>query len=421
VREGNLPEKEVAAALKLQKDEFPEGIPECGADGLRFGLLAYTVQGRDINLDISRVVGYRQFCNKLWNAIKFAMLHLTADKWTPVPQADLLDELATSPHLAPRDRWILSRLSATIESATTALATYQFGDAASTLYGFWLYELCDYYLELIKPVMAGDVASAAAAGGDVATAQRLARGTLLVCLELGLRLLHPLMPFVTEELWQRLPGRGLAWRADGSHPDPESIMIAPWPKALPGAIRPDVEAAFKDFQSVLRVARSLRSDADLKPSVEASVYLVVADAARRVTLGDTHHRDLMTLLRAKSAVVLPTTEGVEDGCSVGLVDETVSVYLALKGFVKPEEEIAKLTKRAAKLAADQERLAKKMGLKEYATRVSAEVRDADAAAVVAVAQQAEVIARLIAQYRSWAAEAAGSDAAAASGGAGGSA
>jgi valyl-tRNA synthetase len=120
VHEGNLPPKEVEGAIKAQKADFPDGIPECGADALRFGLLAYTVQGRDVNLDINRVVGYRQFCNKLWNATRFAMAHLTKDKYSPKPMEDTLEELISSPSLALRDRWILSRLN----HATTAASAW---------------------------------------------------------------------------------------------------------------------------------------------------------------------------------------------------------------------------------------------------------------------------------------------------------
>jgi valyl-tRNA synthetase len=122
VRDGNLPPKEVEAALKAQKLDFPKGIPECGADALRFGLLAYTVQGRDVNLDVNRVVGYRQFCNKLWNATRFALAHLTPDKYAPRPSLDTVDELAASPHLAVRDRWILSRLNHAITTASASRA-----------------------------------------------------------------------------------------------------------------------------------------------------------------------------------------------------------------------------------------------------------------------------------------------------------
>jgi len=127
ISEGNLPAKEVEAALKAQKLDFPDGIPECGADALRFGLLAYTVQGRDVNLDINRVVGYRQFCNKLWNATRFALAHLTPEKYKPVPLGDTVEELATSPHLAVRDRWILSRLNHAIATTSEcALPAFSF-------------------------------------------------------------------------------------------------------------------------------------------------------------------------------------------------------------------------------------------------------------------------------------------------------
>ena len=156
MRESNLPEKEVAKALEGQRKDFPEGIPECGADALRFGLLAYTVQaraghcggsgrgeggraaqppvpsspsplqGRDINLDISRVVSYRMFCNKLWNATRFALLNLVPGKYEHRPLQDMLDEVAAAaPGLPPRDRWILSRLSFACKAVNDAIASYQ--------------------------------------------------------------------------------------------------------------------------------------------------------------------------------------------------------------------------------------------------------------------------------------------------------
>ncbi|CAM9956367.1 unnamed protein product, partial [Hapterophycus canaliculatus] len=130
--------------------DFPQGIPECGADALRFGLLAYTVQGRDVNLDIARVVGYRNFCNKLWNAVRFALNYLTDVS----PPLDLASELAASlDSAAPRDRWILSRLNVAVSDCNRCLNEYKFGDATQVAYSFWLYDLCDTYLELIKPVV----------------------------------------------------------------------------------------------------------------------------------------------------------------------------------------------------------------------------------------------------------------------------
>ena len=124
---GNLVEKEIAKAEKGQKLDFPDGIPECGADALRFGLLAYTVQGRDVNLDINRVVAYRQFCNKLWNATKFAMLNLKAPF---APKADFEGFVAGGVALPVRDRWVLNRLAATAVKCNDSLRSYSFAASA---------------------------------------------------------------------------------------------------------------------------------------------------------------------------------------------------------------------------------------------------------------------------------------------------
>ena len=432
IRGGNLPPKEVETALKGQRTDFPEGIPECGADALRYGLLAYTLQGRDINLDIARVVGYRQFCNKLWNATRFALANLRTSAaapedaaaapaaavslYTPVPLGDALAEL-TGPSwgsLAPRDQWILSRLDAAAGACNEALGRYAFASACASAYDFWLYELCDYYLELIKPLMQGDAASAAAApGGDVAAAQRLSRMTLAVCLDAGLRLLHPFMPFVTEELWQRLPGRGGAWHADGLHPDPPSIMVAPYPTRLGGALGGEGGAAtaarlgatFGVFKDVVRAGRVQRQDADIPPSREAAFSVVVAgdDSASRAALA-AHHRDLLTLLRA-SAVTITAGAGGEAGgegaSSVAVVSESVALHLHLKGLVDPAQELKKLAARALRVADDAERLRKRVTAAGYEEKVPADVRAANAEALEALDKQAAIIGALQAQYQAW--------------------
>jgi valyl-tRNA synthetase len=136
---GNLPPKEVARAKKNNELEFPTGIPECGADALRFGLLAYTVQGRDINLDVSRIVAYRMFCNKLWNATRFALRYLSDF----VPAPTLLDDLMTSGKLATRDRFMISRLMKGTRSVDESLSSYRFGDAQQAIYSLWIDDICD--------------------------------------------------------------------------------------------------------------------------------------------------------------------------------------------------------------------------------------------------------------------------------------
>lgn len=209
--EGNLPEKEIEKAKAGQARDYPNGIPECGADALRFGLLAYTLQGRNVNLDINRVVGYRQFCNKVWQAMRFGLRYWGDNYKFP-------GSLKPGEGLQWEDKWILSRLSACAEKTNSAFEKYEFAHATTSTYSFFRYELCDVYMELLKPRFYGEATSSA-----VEEDRRVAREVFYVCFDWILRLMHPLLPFLTEECYQRLP------------PSPskcESIVIAPFPKAV---------------------------------------------------------------------------------------------------------------------------------------------------------------------------------------------
>lgn len=184
--------------------------------------MSYTAQGRDVNLDIKRVVAYRHWCNKLWNAIRFAMLNL-GPGFAPAAALD--------PAGLPFPcRWILSKLDRAVAAIVAGMEAYDFSTATSAAYAWWQYDLCDVFIELMKPVVSADDAAPGAAAAKAAT-----RATLWVCLETGLRLLHPFMPFVTEELWQRLP-RGEGRAAEGS------IMLAPYPAPQEGWADEGVEA-----------------------------------------------------------------------------------------------------------------------------------------------------------------------------------
>ncbi|KAK7256894.1 hypothetical protein RIF29_30453 [Crotalaria pallida] len=186
---GNLDPKELATAIEGQKKDFPNGIEECGTDALRFALVSYTAQSDKINLDIQRVVGYRQWCNKLWNAVRFAMSKLGDDY---IPPASL------NPDAYPFScQWILSVLNKTISKTLKSLESFEFSQATTAVYSWWQYQLCDVFIEVIKPYFAGN-------DPKFTSERRFAQDTLWFCLDNGLRLLHPFMPFVTEELWQRL-------------------------------------------------------------------------------------------------------------------------------------------------------------------------------------------------------------------------
>jgi len=198
----NLDPREIEKAKAGQKQDYPQGIPECGSDALRFALCAYITQARDINLDINRVQGYRFFCNKLWNATKFALLYFTGSEKFDT-------ELSASDAINQMDAWVLSRLASAIETCNSGFESYDFAAATSACYAFWLYDLCDVYLECLKPIFQS--------GSE--KQQAAARRTLYVCLDFGLRLLSPFMPFITEELYQRLPR---------ANPAP-SICVASYP------------------------------------------------------------------------------------------------------------------------------------------------------------------------------------------------
>ncbi|KAK0403635.1 hypothetical protein QR680_017043 [Steinernema hermaphroditum] len=205
---GNLDPKELKIAMAGQKRDYPEGIPECGVDALRFALMAYTSQGRDINLDVLRIRGYRHFCNKIWQATKFTMWQLGKEF---VPES----EFKKNGSEATLDLWILSRLSEAVQKCNSGFEEYNFQQVTTAIYNFWLYDFCDVYLEGVKPVFNSK-------SEDKAPAET-ARHVLYHCVETGLRLVCPFMPFITEELWQRLPRRA------NVH-NPLSICIAEYPE-----------------------------------------------------------------------------------------------------------------------------------------------------------------------------------------------
>uniref|UniRef100_A0A8C7PQR9 valine--tRNA ligase n=1 Tax=Oncorhynchus mykiss TaxID=8022 RepID=A0A8C7PQR9_ONCMY len=222
LQDSNLDPVEVEKAKQGQKSDYPTGIPECGTDALRFALCAYTSQGRDINMDVNRILGYRHFCNKLWNAVKFAMRTL-GDNFVPSEKAQE----------SVSDRWILSRLCTAVGLCNAGFQAYDFPAITTAIYNFWLYELCDVYLvRVCLPCLCLPVS------GGVQT--------LFTCLETGLLLLAPIMPFVGEELYQRLPRR----RSQDGHP---SIHVTPYPETE--------EMEF--VMTVVRTIRSLRADYNL--------------------------------------------------------------------------------------------------------------------------------------------------------------
>lgn len=353
---GNLPQKEVARAKKNNQSEFPDGIPECGSDALRFGLLAYTVQGRDINLDVKRVVGYRNFCNKLWNATRFALKYIENFQ----PTATLLEDLFASGKMQTRDKFMMSRLQKGIEAVNDNFTAYKFGDAQQASYQLWMDDLCGIYLELIKPIMNDD-------SEENKDALWAAQATLWLSIETGLRLLHPMMPFVTEELWQRLPGRGTL----GEFEKP-TIMLAPYPECNADYKDEDAEAAMKCTMDIVSACRQLRASYHIKPK-DLTHFFVKTTASEGTVKSQA--KDIMTLGMGSQVDVNPDESAIPETVGAQVVDDTLTIMIDLKGMVNFDMEIARLKKEHKKAEGPMQQLEKKMAAAGYEEKVPEKLKE----------------------------------------------
>uniref|UniRef100_A0A6Q2Y555 valine--tRNA ligase n=1 Tax=Esox lucius TaxID=8010 RepID=A0A6Q2Y555_ESOLU len=304
LNDSNLDPVEVEKAKQGQKSDYPSGIPECGTDALRFALCAYTSQGRDINLDVNRILGYRHFCNKLWNAVKFAMRSL-GDSFVPSEKEGV------------SDRWVLSRLCAAVGLCNAGFQAYDFPAITTAIYNFWLYELCDVYLECVKPVFSR------AEEDSVSQSQAaVCRQTLYTCLETGLRLLAPIMPFVGEELYQRLPRRQ-------SQDASASIHVTSYPETAEFCWHSEEVDRQMDFvMTVVRTIRSLRADYNLTKT-RADCYLQCIDS-ETVTLVEQYSLQIQTLSLSQTVQPVPATGAVPEGCAVAIASDRCTVNLMLK-------------------------------------------------------------------------------------------
>ncbi|XP_061475167.1 valine--tRNA ligase, mitochondrial isoform X2 [Rhineura floridana] len=325
LQNSNLDPREVAIAMEGQRRDFPQGIPECGTDALRFALCSYNAQGDSINLDVAAVENACRFCNKVWNALKFTLAAL-GEGFTPVDPEKVFPSF-------PMDQWILSRLYHTTEDCSRKFEGCELHSVASSIRLFWLHDFCDIYLESVKPVLrSGDPARL------LSTHQ-----TLHSCVDLALRLLSPFMPFLTEELWQRLP------KADSQ--SPPSICVARYPSAehLAHWCQPEEEANFLLVQEVIRAVRALRATYQLTKA-RPTVYLVCPEAVPR-GIYETYREPLQTLSLAGSLRLLPAFEGAElpASCVAAKGHDHTAIYMDLQGLVDLQKELLRLASRQEKL------------------------------------------------------------------------
>jgi len=347
---GNLDPSEVKKAVEGQKKDFPKGISECGTDALRLTLCTYTSQGENINLNVNQIIADRNFCNKMWNVVRFAMKFFPANYNAPSPNFVL-----SGPHRR-EDTWILSRLNEAVEKANSGLEDYNLGRSTLSVKDFILKELCDVYLESLKPLMYREDTYP-----ELPQHRAVALDTLYICLDSVFRLLHPFMPFVTEELWQRLPRRPT---------DPESIMIAEYPSVNEAWKNPAIEAEMSVILEIIHTTRRVRAEYGLTKQ-KPFQCLRTGHQPTSDFLGE-YISTIAFLCQSDDKVRLlkeGEAPGGEENVTVIVPGTPVEVLLNLEGMIDFEKEITSLEKRIVNLDKTIQALKKKRGEKTYASKV----------------------------------------------------
>ncbi|MHB1512992.1 MAG: valine--tRNA ligase [Acidiferrobacter sp.] len=326
---------------KATEREYPEGIPSYGTDALRMTFASLATQGRNINFDLARVDGYRNFCNKLWNATRFVLLN--------TENADCGNEGDYTLNVG--DRWIVSRLQETERAVEEAFRAYRFDLAVQALYGFVWDEYCSWYVEWSKTVLTC---------ADPLTA-RGTRRTLVRVLETALRLLHPLMPFITEILWNRvapLCGR-----------DGPTIMRAPYPHCDTSRIDPRATADMQILMGIISAVRTIRGEMNIAPGARIPVLL---DGASDVAdLVGANEETIMALARLSAITLLPLGAKTPES-AVGLVG-AIRVLVPLEGLIDKTAELRRLAKEIEKIDREIERARAKLERPDFVARAPAAV------------------------------------------------
>ncbi|MBK1703195.1 valine--tRNA ligase [Halochromatium glycolicum] len=420
---------------KQTRKEFPDGIPAFGTDALRFTFAALATTGRDIKLDLGRVEGYRNFCNKLWNASRYVLMNTEGqdcgqDAGTAAGQRPSADTGTTAAQPSPQqavspasaagaaaatmaqghgangpslefsaaDRWVRSRLNATIITVRDALDAYRFDLAAQAIYEFTWSAFCDWYLELSKPVLTSDTASAAAKRGT--------RWTLVQTLETLLRLTHPFMPFITEEIWQKV--RPLASGGDGdahaaigsslsadpasSSPQPTAtIMLAPYPVPDSALDDAEAEAEIDWVQQFILGVRRIKGEMNIAPSKQLPV--LIANASERDRQWIEHARPYLDFLARTESITLLDDEGEAPESAIALVG-AMKILIPMAGLIDKDAELKRLDKEIGKLRADIERIENKLANPSFVDKAPEAVVEKERGRL---ADQTEALANLSAQ------------------------
>ncbi len=334
---------------KATRKQFPEGLAAYGTDALRFTYYSLASTGRDIKFDVGRIEGFRNFCNKIWNAARYVL-----------GQCEGQDCGAGDYTLSLADRWIISSLQRTEAEMEKAFASYRLDFAAQTIYDFVWNEYCDWYLELSKPVLWDANASAAQKAGT--------RRTLIRVLEATLRLLHPLMPFVTEEIWQRVAP--LAGRSDDSINNAKTIMLQEYPRCADERIDPVAEADIAWLKAVILGVRNIRGEMNISPAKEIALLLRNGDPDDRRRANE-NAAFLKKLAKLSSIEWLDA--GAEPPPAATQLAGAMELLVPMAGLIDKNAELARLNKEIDKLTQEIARLDTKLANPGFTDKAPAEV------------------------------------------------
>ena len=338
-RTGNMMQPQLAEKIaKRTEKQFPEGIEPHGTDALRFTLAALASTGRDINWDMKRLEGYRNFCNKLWNASRFVLMN-TEDQDCGLNGGEMVLSLA--------DRWILSEFNQTVKAYREALDNFRFDLAANILYEFTWNQFCDWYLELAKPVMNG--------GSEAEL--RGTRNTLVTVLEALLRLAHPVIPYITETIWQRVKGlKGIT---------ADTIMLQPFPEYDASQVDEKALADLEWIKQTIIAVRNIRAEMNIAPSKPLELLLreCSADAQRRV---QENLSFIQALARLESITVLAA--GDKGPVSVTKLVDGAELLIPMAGLIDKDAELDRLAKEVAKIEAEIGRIEAKLSNEGFVAR-----------------------------------------------------
>ena len=336
---GNLDPKELATATKFQKTAFPDGIPECGGDALRFSLVSYTTGGGDINFDVRVIHGYRKFANKIYQATKYVLGKLP-ESFKPLERPIKTGKEGLA------ECWILHKFTIAAREINQALVDRQFSHSTTIVYSYWYNHLCDVYIENSKSILSS----------GTPLEQESALQTLYTALEGALTMIHPYMPFLTEELWQRLPRR--------PNDTTLSIVKAAYPSYDASLDDPKSEEAYELLLAVSKSIRSLAAEYSIKDA--ATIYLQLFDDAALTVCKE--ELPSITTLAGKAVTqgggtisILSSQDPKPKGCVVLPVNKSASVFLQIKGRVDIDAEISKAMK---KLMVANEGIKKQRGILE---------------------------------------------------------